>query len=258
MARTAIVNPRNRKKRKTSHPAKRRARSYGRKRNPSRTANRRPPAVRRRRRNPGTGASVYSSGGYRQSNPSGDLFDLDYLMETIPAATGGVWAARWAAKMAGPFEVVDGGKDAVPTFKHAIAMVLGARFGSQAIGSFMGAGKEVIAEHAALGFAGDLFARKRVFADSSWVQQNLMLEGVDYEGDYGDDTAPEYAEDLSGFEQDTALGAGGEYVVGPDGTLYQMQGVADDQPGAISGFEQTTALGFSHVSPSSESGFGYA
>lgn len=259
MARTAIVNPRKRK------PAKRKAkkRTYGRRRNPSTggdrsyNARRRRPA-RRRRRNPTSAParSVYSTGGYRQRNPS-DLFDFDYLMDKMPAATAGVWLGRYAVKMAGPFEQIEAGAAGGagkmgPGLKHAFALLVASRFGSQMVGSALGNDKAQIAEIACLGFAGDLFARKRLFEDSTWVQDNLYLSGVDDMDFEGDD------DDVSGFEQDSALG---ELIVGDDGTVYQLNGVAPDPanyPGGIAGFEQNSALGFAPVRPSADSGFGYA
>lgn len=252
MARTAIVNPRRKKAKK------RRTRKYGRRRNPStslssdRSYN---PRRRRRarRRNPAAPAkSIYSSGGYRRRNPAGDLFDFDNITEKMPAATLGVMAARFAMKMAGPFEPNTKGGPNLPGIKHAIAMVLGAHFGAQFTGSMLGNGKALFAECGALGFAGDLFTRTRLLNDSPWAQENLYLNGPEDDADGG------YEEGISGFEDTSALGAG-EYVVGPDGTLYQMSGtpVATDPayyPGGntLIGFEDRSALA------SAESSFGYA
>ena len=249
MARTAIVNPRRRAKRK----ANKRRRSYGRKRNTAtasssdRSYNKRRRSS-KRRRNPSPAASIYSAGGYRRKNP--DLFDLENITDKLPACTAGVMLTRYALKMAGPFEMDATTKRAVPGIKHAIACVLAAHFGSGIVSSMLGASKGPLAEAAAIGFAGDMFARTRLLDSSEWAQQNLFL---------GDDEAPaeEYQEGVNGFEQASALGAGG-YVVGPDGTLYQMSGYAPDP--AMAGFEQQSALGsaFSAASPSGESGFGYA
>lgn len=259
MARTAIVNPRKKRK------SKPRKRSYGRKRNPgpvrSYNARKRRSAPKRRRRNPSAPAnSVYSAGGYRaRKNPAGDLFDFDYLMDTLPAATAGVLLARYAVKMAGPFEVVEKGEAGGagkmgPGLKHAFALLVASRYGSQLVGSMLGPDKSRIAEISAMGFAGDLFFRKRLFEDSEWVQTNLYLNGVDDM----EEIDQEYDE-MGGFEQDSALGEP-QYVVGPDGTLYQLSGtqVAPDPayyPGAVAGFEEDSALG---AVPSEESSFGYA
>lgn len=277
MARTAIVNPRNKRRRRrntdgtyagastrSANPRRRRRRTYGsssRRRNTAPTPNRR-----RRRRNPSSSpaSSAYSAGGYRRKNP--DLFDMDALTDTLPAATLGVWAARFSGKFAGPFEVVEANKPAVPTFKHAIAIILGAKFGSQIVGNMLGSGKEQIAYAAALGFAGDLFARRRFFEDSAWVKSNLLLAGVDAEadeGEYDPSAEADYYTDpeLSGFEESSELGQtpqAGQLIVGPDGQLYQLQGVAPDPadyPGGVAGFEQHSELGYAQ--PSSDSGFGY-
>lgn len=253
MARTAIVNPRRKAK-------KRKTRKYGkRRRNPITSTSsdrnynpRRRRVSRKRRRNPSSPAtSVYSAGGYRRKNP--DLFDFDNITEKMPAATLGVLVARYAFKMAGPMEPDTAGGPALPGVKHAIALVLGTHFGSQIIGNLLGSNKTLFAECGGLGFAGDLFLRKRALVDNAWAQENLYLSGD------GDDYAPEgYEEGISGFENQSALGAG-EYVVGPDGTLYQMSGtpIASDAayyPGGNSlvGFENQSALA------SADSSFGYA
>lgn len=210
---------------------------------------------------------MYSSGGYRRKNP--DFLDFDGLMNEVPAATAGVWLARWATKMAGPFEQ-SGQTPApgqtlrpVPGIKHAVALLLAAKYGSQMVGSALGAEKAKIAYYSALGFAGDLFARTRLFDDSKWVQDNLYLNGVE-DGAWADGESPDY-EGISGFEEQSALGEG-ELVQGPDGTIYQLQGgelleiapdPADFDGGNVSGFEEVSALGFSRGSSSVESSFGY-
>jgi hypothetical protein len=89
-----------------------------------------------------------------------------------------------------------------------------------------------------------------------------LLAGIDYDDQsYEDDSAPEYAEEgVSGFEETSALGEAGQLIVGPDGQLYQLQGIAPDPaqlPGGVGGFEQTSALGFATGAPSGDSSFGY-
>ena len=248
MARTAIVNPRRRAKRRSSNKRKR---SYGKRRkNPSEGRSYNARGKRRRsshrRRNPSPASSVYSPATYRRKNP--DLFDFDNLTEKAPAATLGVMAARYAMKMAGPWELDEKTKTSAPGVKHAVAMVLGAHFGSQMIGNLLGKQKELYAECGALGFAGDIFTRTRLLNDSKWAKENLYLSG-------------DQDEELDGFSNESALGAG-EYVVGPDGTLYQMSGVAPDAArmtggNALTGFSNQSALGFSSARPSMDSGFGY-
>jgi hypothetical protein len=257
MAKTAIVNPRG----ANGRFKKRKVRRHGaakRRRNPApssassdRNYNRRRRT--KRRRNPAApAASVYSSGGYRRKpNPSAELFDFDYIMDVMPAGTAGIWATRWAAKMAGPFE------DDKPGFKHALAMLLGASVGANAVGSVFGDDKIEIARIAGIAFTGDLFARKSLFEDSEWIKENLMLAGIDAE----DEEAEDWDQDFGGFESESALGAGeddGQLFVAPDGTVYQLQGVAPDpaaMPGGVGAFESTSQLG---AYPSAESSFGYA
>jgi hypothetical protein len=260
MAKTAIVNPRG----KNGRFKKRKSRSYGRRRrNPSssssapRSYNPRRRRSYGRRRNPGIApagspaSSPYSAGGYRRRpNPGGEMFDIDRVMDVTPAATLGVWSSRWACKMAGPME------DGKPGMKHAIAMVIGAHVGSQAVGSFMG-GKEFIAYCGALGFAGDIFARRTLFEDSDWVKDNLVLDGID---DLEEATAYEDPDVVNGFEDSSQLGddEAPQIFQGPDGRLYQLSGPAPDPAyvpgGNVGGFEQRSALGRA----SSESSFGYA
>lgn len=299
MAKTAVVNPRRRKKRarknpSAANPRRRRRRNYG-AATVARSANkrRRRHTGGRRRRNPSV-ASVYSSGGYRRSNPFG--FNLSSITDTLPAATVGIWAARWAVKMAGPME------NGEPGIKHALACWLASSVGSGIIASVFGShAKGEYARITALGFGGDLFARKRFLKGNKFVTDNLYLEGVD--------DVPDYSEgaDLNGFQQQSALGdsftdaAGNTYVqteqgwalagmgetfVGPDGTVYALEGGMGTQQfqypanydalmqgsqmginadpaygysgSAVAGFQQTSALGFARRNPSSESGFGYA
>lgn len=262
MAKTAVVNPRKRrrssKRRRRRNPSasnpRRRRRHYGaapRRRNAPR---------RRRRRNPGSapGLSTYSSRGYRRK-PNPDLLDFDHIMSVLPAATLGDFVARWAVKTAGPMESADEKKGGppVPGVKHAIACILAARIGSGIVGSVLGdAGKGVIAEHAALGFAGSLFARKRFFEDNKWLKENLYLDGED-EGDY--EIESDYSEEMNGFENQSALGeivydeAGNAYMVaGPDPAM-----IPQGTRGGMGGFENQSALGALPAMASAQSSFGY-
>lgn len=193
-------------------------------------------------------------------------------MDTVPAATGGVWAARWATKLAGPFENDE------PGIKHAIAIWLAAKFGAEMIGSMFGSSaKGEYARIGALAFGGDLFLRKRFLKDSTWAQQNITLAGVD-------DGADDDMGGLGGFESSSQLGdtftdamgntyqqtAQGWALAGlgeGDGTateLYEMGGFGNElvypaeYAEVVSGFEQSSPLGFPPASGSHSSSFGYA
>lgn len=248
MAKTAVINPRRRRRRKSASSGRRRRRrnpssraSSPRRRSyygaPRRRSNprRRP----RRRRNP----SVYdTSGGYsrrRTSNP--DMFDFDDMTSIVPAATGGDILCRWAIHMAGPMEPEDDKKGGppVPGVKHAIAAVLAANVGSGIIGSILGdASKGTIARHAAFGFAGSLFLRKRFMNDSKWLKENVYLDGDgDDDATDSEDVESEYSEEMNGFQNQSALGA---YFTGPDGQLYQCLPAPSGQ---MSGFQNQSALG---------------
>lgn len=231
---------------------------------------------RRRRRNP---ISPYSSGGYRRApnrrrNPG--MFDFDELMDVVPAATGGVFAARFALKQAGAWEADKATGVLEPGIKQAIALWIGAHLGGQLIGSMLGdTTKGNVARIAALGYAGDLFARARFFKDSDWMKNNLSLQGPEYT-----DT-----DELNGFQSQSALGAyedamgnrwmqdgsgnwvlagmGAEpNVVDINGTLYQLSGMGlDSRPGSgadLAGFQSTSALGFHRGRSSRDSSFGYS
>jgi len=260
MARTAIVNPRRRRKaskKRKSNPRRRRhaMKTYGAARRRSTTRRR---SSGKRRRNPSI-QSAYSSGGYRQKNP--DLLDIDHILAIMPAATGGIWAVRWAMKMAGPFEPEGDAKGGpvVPGIKHAFAGVVAARIGSGMIAQLLGdPSKANIAEIAALGFIGDVFLRTRILGDSEWVHNNLMLQGVD-EGADDDDDEP-------GYDCDPMMGADPQMMVGPDGTLYQLAGGIASDPAyarSLNGMQTSSALGGMQTSSAlgrvrpSAGGFGY-
>lgn len=217
----------------------------------------------------------------RASNPA---MDLDRTMDIIGPATAGVWGARWATSLAGPME------DGEPGFKHAIAIWLFARFGSDLVGSLFGSeAKGTYAQIAALGFGGDLFLRKRFMKDSDWMKKNISLAGVDADAvyDYSD------GQDLMGFQQQSVLGdsfvdavgnryvqtaagwqlAGdGQLVQGDDGQVYLLEGGGGSyqypanydammQDASVSGFQQQSVLGSLGVPrgrSSSNNSFGYA
>lgn len=291
MAKTAVVN--RRRRRRKSNPKKKRRRNYG-------AAQANPPKRRRRRRNPLPARRRSSGGGRRIANPSRP-FDLDQIMEVLPAATGGVWLGRWATKLAGDFEPNDKGIPE-PGFKHAIAIALAASVGGDMVGNLMGssaAGER--AYIACLGYGGDLFLRRRFFRDSEFVEKNLNLSGI---GNPDDDDEYEYvydyedpgADTVSGFSQTSPLGnvnsytdavgnryvmtnrgwqlAGvgqsqSDYVVGPDGTLYQLSGGVGAgtyppdyanvmEAAGVGGFASQSRLGMAPARNSEGNSFGYA
>lgn len=271
MAKTAVVNRRRGRdgrfrKGGSSKPASR-AHHPKRKKNPSRRYyGAAAPRKHKRRRNPSTAMAVqraYQPAGYRRSNPSAGGF-FNSMMEVLPAATGGVWAARWAVHEAGDFEKDDKGA-LVPGAKHALAIYLAAHFGGQMIGQLLGdPNKGTIAAISALGFGGDMFARKRFFTDSQFVKDNLYLDGVD------DDGSPDVVSDQE--EPYAELGAytdavGNRYVRTAQG--WQLAGAYDDPSrgaqrlagfqaqSALGGFESQSALG-GIVTSSNGSSFGYA
>lgn len=245
MATTKVVNP---KRRTPPRRADGTFKSKGRRSNPKRRtyAHGAASTRRRRRRNPEAAAapvskraavrSVYSYGGYRQRNP--DMFDMDYLTETVPAATGGVMAARWGAKMAGDFEEVKSTVNGQPVtyrapgLKHAVGIVVAAHIGASVADSVLGPGKGTLAKIAALGYGGDLFVQKRFFRDNEWMRDNL-LSGVD-DDDQGDD--------VGAFENRSAIGDDAPQLVqGPDGNVYQLGDF--QQLHALGAFENRSAIG---------------
>ena len=275
MAKTAVVN-----KKKKGAKKRRRRRNYG-----AAAAN---PKRRRRRNMTPAPRRRYNTG--RRKNPG--MFDFDSLMDTVPAATGGVWLGRWGTKMAGPFE------DGEPGFKHAIAIAIAASVGGDMVGNMLGsASKGEYARIACLGYGGDLFMRKRFMRDSTFVNENLSLEGLgvddpdDYyeEGDDPDDAVGqvdtmvdamgnEYvmtdqgwqlAQNVQGFSAQSAIGqAGGQVVVGEDGNLYQLDGTggmgAHQYPAnyaaimeSMAGFQNQSSLGMAPARAEANNSFGY-
>jgi hypothetical protein len=281
MAKTAVVNKRGRRRRRrnptssTSNRRRRRRRNYGaaatinprRRRRRSYGVARRRPAG-RRRRNP---VSPYASSGYyRRPNPTFDV--MNDATEVLPAATGGVLAARFALRQAGPYEA-DAKGVLEPGLKHAIAIYLAAVVGSQLIDSVLGSGKGNIAKVSALGFGGDLFLRARFMKDSEFYKNNLSLQGLGMGMD--EDDAGYYVPDgMEGFQETSALGStmtdafGNSYVStpqgwqlsGPDdlvvddaGNVYQLSGGGGAR---LAGFSQSSPLGAPRAS--NESSFGYS
>lgn len=285
MAKTAVVNKRRKRSGGGSKP-KRRRRNYG-------AAATNPPKRRRRRRNPAPAPRRRSN--TRRRNP--DPFNMDNIMDTLPAATGGVWLGRWAVKQAGPGEVNDKGQKE-PGIKHAIAIWLAATVGADFVANIMGsATKGEYARIACLGYGGDLFMRKRFMRDSEWVKNNLSLSGL---GEDWEDEIPDYedeAEDytVSGFQAESPLGAVNSYtdatgnryvmtaqgwqlagnmgadtsdlVIGPDGSVYQLSGgggatYPNDYPqimaDAMNGFQSESPLGMRPARADSNNSFGYA
>jgi len=274
MAKTTVVNPR--KRRGKAKTKRRRRRNYG-------AAAK--PAARRRRRNPAPAPARRRSSA-RRKNPS--AFDLDAITDTVPAATGGIWAARWATKMAGPFEPDSAGV-LEPGIKHAIAIAIAASFGGDLIGDLLGsAQKGEYARISALGWGGDLFARMRFFRDSQFVNEQFFLGEVDadyYDGDEDDDGG-----EVDGFAAQSPLGAvntytdatgqqwrfvpdrgweplsgvGAQFVSDDQGNVYQLDGAYPQNyarqmtagVSGLSGFQATSALGATGQ-PSESNSFGY-
>jgi hypothetical protein len=229
----------------------------------------------RRRRNPGGGASLArtrssSGGGIGGARTKNGPIGLGDIFNVMPAATAGVWAARWAVQQAGEFE------DGEPGFKHAIAIYLAASFGSDLIGSMFGGNRGAFAAIAALGFGGDLFLRKRFLKDSKWVGENISLQGVDdtatnlyargatYDGmgadSFTDAVGNRYVQTAQGW---ALAGDGGseQLYMDESGQVFQL-------PAGVSGFEASTPIGgFEASTPigaigrrrsaSSDSSFGY-
>lgn len=174
---TAVVNPKKRKRDSKGRYKKNPARAYGAAAKP--TANRKRKAP--RRKNNGHHVSPYSSGGYyrrpnkAKSNPS--ALDMETWTRVLPAGVAGIWVTRWAVAMAGPFEP-DATGQPVPGFKHFVAGILAVEVGGRIVGDILGARRETdIAQIAGISYIGDLFLRKRVLRDSPWVQKNISLEG---------------------------------------------------------------------------------
>ena len=165
MAQTAVVNPRRKTRSDKGKKRRKAPRRYG-------AAKRKSP---KRRRNPAP-ANKYSSGGYqRRPNPS--MFDLDTWKRIAPAATAGDLLARWAVKMAGPFEP-DASGVPVPGVKHALAIAIIAEVGGKFVGQILGGRAETdYAQIAALGYGGSLFIRRRFMRDNAWLNANISLEG---------------------------------------------------------------------------------
>lgn len=234
MAKTAIVNPRRKRRRQPEAAKNPRRRRY-----PAQAAPRR-----RRRRNPDGIADLAGRRRYRRRtyrrNPDGiTRGDFGAVMEVLPAATAGVIGSRWAVKMAGEME---GGK---PTFAHALAIWLAAVWGSPLIGNLFGdSAKGKMAGIAALGWGGDLFVRKHWLEDSDFGKENLYL-GDEESSD--EELTDEELAMLEGLTEGSAIGAFGRrqpsrarawlsglgkepsYYQTPDGQIVQLADYAASQ-----------------------------
>lgn len=263
MARTAVVNrarrmpPRNR-----DGSFKKRSR-MGRAANPRRKH-------RRRRRNPAASAppqarSPYASVGYyrspnrrRKSRKHNPEFSLSEVTNILPAATGGVIAARWAVAQSGAWEPGAGGV-LEPGIKQALAIYLAATIGSDLIGQVMGSDERGrIAKIAAYGYGGDLFMRTRFMKDSPFFKNNLSLQGMEsqsYLGAAGGDT---YTDAEGNVWHATQRG----WQLAGLGEERQLVLVADNDADEMSGMESQSYLGYAgrrrRANPSASSSFGYA
>ncbi len=252
-SKTAVVN---KKKKKT----KKRKRNYG-----AAAAN--PKKKRRRRSNPSSAAPRRRNTG-RKKNPG--PFDMDSIIDTVPAATGGVWLGRWATKLAGKFEDNQEGIPE-PGIKHAIAIAIAASVGGDMLGNMLGsAAKGEYARISCLGFGGDMFLRKRFMRDSAFVRENLSLEGIGYDDDdveYEDEI--EMPEGMEGYTDRSDLGQ--DLVQDAEGNLYQLSGgMGATAPGApypanyrdimngVGAFQNTSALGMAPARADSTNSFGYS
>ena len=217
------------------------------------------------------------------------------LLEILPAGTAGVLGARFALRHSGNWTAA---KDGVmePGLMQALAVYLGAVLTGELIGGvFRSPSKGLYAKVAGLAFGGDLFLRQRFLRTQTWYRDNLSLAGYDEdEADDEEDSTEYYDEGLvNGFQNESALGetftdsdgvtwAAGpdgdwvplsglgldtsKLVAGPDGTLYQLDGMSgfgalDSGPGAgarLAGFQAESALGVAAARPNTASSFGYS
>lgn len=263
MARTAVVNPRKRRKlygAAAAAHAKKQGTKKRRRRNPSAPSYAMSnPRKKYRRRNPANYA-MSNPTKRRRRNPSsaaGGMFDIDRMLGIIPAGVGGIQAARWAVKLAGPFEVGGAGRSDKPGIKHGIAIALAAHFGGAMLGDLLGdPDKGAIAEIAALSWGGDLFLHRAYLdnpAPDSFTARNLYLGGADTDrqlgaDDFIDATGNRYTRTPQGWQlAGIEMGAGietdeplpaGQIVTGPDGQLYQVAGDDDDR--LLAGIEMGT------------------
>lgn len=193
---------------------------------------------------------------------------FEQAIDIVPAATAGVWAARWAVNQAGEFE------DGEPGLKHAFAIWLAASWGSELVGAALGEGKGYYAKIGALAFGGDLFMRRRFLKDSEWAKKEISLAGVDADADntYRYDQGRDYQTmgaasmvDAMGnryvqTDQGWALGEeDGTLYVDEDGNLITLGRLgAFENQSPLGAFENTSRLaGFGAVG-STDSSFGYA
>jgi hypothetical protein len=261
MATTAVINRRKRRRsaKRRSNPKRRRRHMRG-----AAASSHRRRRSSRRRRNPQATAAVvkaaYQPRNYRRQNPQTLAQDMNGLMEVLPAATGGVLAARWAVQQAGEFKANEKGV-AEPGFSHALAIYLAARFGGQMIGSLLGdPHKGTIAAISALGFGGDMFLRLRFMRDNETFKKNFSLAGYDDDA-YVDNQDEPYA-DMGAYQD--AVGntwvrtASGWQLSGYHDSATEPQRLAGFQSqSALGGFQNQSALGGGAVS-NRRSSFGYA
>lgn len=256
MPRTAVVNPRKKRRKlygaaAAAHAKKRGGGRKKRRRNPSSQYAQTNPRRRARRRNPSAYAQRNPSRRRRNPSSGGSMFDIDRMMQIVPAGTAGIQAARWAVKLAGPFEPGAAGRSDKPGIKHGIAIALAAHFGGGLIGDLLGdPDKGAIAEIAALSWGGDLFLH-RAFWDNpgpdSFATRNLYL-GADAGGgasEFVDASGNRYIQTPQGWQlAGIEMGAGvetdepmtpGQIVVGPDGQQYMVAG--DDEDRELAGIE---------------------
>lgn len=298
MPKSAVINPRRDRKgrflkggrKRRSNPAKGGAR--GRRRNPSPFTQAayagHPREVNRRRRRRG---SKHYYGGSRRRNPgsavsrrSNPSLGIDQLVETLPAATLGIQAARFATSMAGEFEADKSGRP-VPGIAHMIAWWVAAKYGGEMVGSLLGSPtKGHYATIAALGWAGDQLLWKRFIEPANptaepkglrkWASENMYLGdagGGYYMGGF-EQTSPigatEYTDAMGNRYVSTPEGWGmagdGQLYEGADGQLYLGEGYeypADyveimEGVHGFGGFEQTSPIGGTMRRGSSTFGYG--
>lgn len=223
----------------------------------------------RRRRNP-------SHSGMRRRNPS---LGFDQLIETVPAATLGIQAMRFATNMAGPYEAPSAQSPGGPGLAHAIAWWIAALFGGEMIGSLLGSPtKGHYATIAGLGWAGDQFLWKRLVPTTeaspqglrAWAHNNMFLgdEGGYYMGGFTETSpigATEYIDAMGNRYVSTPEGWGmagdGQLYQGADGQLYLGEGYeypADyvEILDGVSGFQATSPIGGSMRRGNSTFGYG--
>jgi len=207
------------------------------------------------------------------------MFGLNQLLEIMPAGTIGVMGSRFVLR-----QVAGMAPGQKPGIWQALALWLGANVTGALVSQlFRSPSKGLYAKIGGLSFAGDLFARTRLLADSEWARNNLSLAGL---GD--DEDSTEYYDEglIDGFQDQSALGedftdaagntwqatdrgwalagmgAAGDLVRDDQGNLYQLNGMGlDSGPGAgsrLAGFQPMSALGAARAYSNPNSSFGYS